>query len=284
MDAVGPRRRAAPGCEDHAGQRSDRPRGAEAPAASRARPLPAEVAAEIRKAADTATAHHREVLVVKMEDAVAAYDRHRFQEAARLAKVVADEAPAVPGRAGAGGLGRLPGRPLARGRPPARGLRDAHRRRRPPAGADGLLPGPAPAAQGGRPVAEPAPALARARCAGRGPDRGGRQLADQGDLEGAISLLATAGAGRALRNPSDRHIRQWYALADLYERAGDLPRAREFFLRVAQADPDAYDVADRLGALGPEPPQAPVRKPAAPQALGQEGRPLNRALQALLRR
>ena len=51
-------------------------------------------------------------------------------------------------------------------------------------------------------------------------------LADTGDLNGAISMLATAGASKALRNPSDRHIRQWYLLADLYERAGDVPRAR----------------------------------------------------------
>jgi tetratricopeptide (TPR) repeat protein len=76
-------------------------------------------------------------------------------------------------------------------------------------------------------------------------------LADGGDLDGAISLLAGAGAGKALRNPADRHIRQWYALGDLYDRAGDLPRARELFERVAIADPEAYDVLERLDALGP---------------------------------
>ena len=77
-------------------------------------------------------------------------------------------------------------------------------------------------------------------------------LADTGDLNGAISMLATAGASKALRNPSDRHIRQWYLLADLYERAGDVPRAREYFERVLRADDQAYDVADRLRGLGPE--------------------------------
>ncbi len=77
-------------------------------------------------------------------------------------------------------------------------------------------------------------------------------LADTGDLNGAISMLATAGATKALRNPSDRHIRQWYLLADLYERAGDVPRAREYFERVLRADAQAYDVADRLRGLGPE--------------------------------
>ncbi len=68
---------------------------------------------------------------------------------------------------------------------------------------------------------------------------------------GAIALLVDAGAGRLVRNPSDRHVRQWYVLADLTERAGDLAKARELFLRVQSADPDAYDVAERLESLGP---------------------------------
>ncbi len=77
-------------------------------------------------------------------------------------------------------------------------------------------------------------------------------LADTGDLNGAIAMLATAGATKALRNPSDRHVRQWYLLADLYERAGDVPRAREYFERILRADPEAYDVAERLRGLGAE--------------------------------
>jgi tetratricopeptide (TPR) repeat protein len=76
-------------------------------------------------------------------------------------------------------------------------------------------------------------------------------LADNGDLQSAIAMLATAGASKALRNPSNRHIRQWYLLADLYERAGDVPRARELFERVLRVDREAYDVADRLMGLGP---------------------------------
>jgi tetratricopeptide (TPR) repeat protein len=75
-------------------------------------------------------------------------------------------------------------------------------------------------------------------------------MADAGDVSGAISMLTTAGASRALRNPSGRHVRQWYLLADLYERSGDLPRARQYFERVLKADPDAYDVAERLRGLG----------------------------------
>jgi tetratricopeptide (TPR) repeat protein len=71
--------------------------------------------------------------------------------------------------------------------------------------------------------------------------------ADQGDLTGAIATLERA--ARKVAKPQDRHLRQWYALADLYERAGDLPRARDLFARVSATDPDAFDVRVRLRAL-----------------------------------
>jgi tetratricopeptide (TPR) repeat protein len=72
-------------------------------------------------------------------------------------------------------------------------------------------------------------------------------LADQGDLNGAVRLLETS-----LRRskPKASHLRQWYALADLYERAGELPRARDLFSQIAAVDPGAYDVKQRLYALG----------------------------------
>ena len=44
--------------------------------------------------------------------------------------------------------------------------------------------------------------------------------ADLGDLDGAVRLLVDAGAGRLVRNPSERHLRQWYVLGDLMERSG----------------------------------------------------------------
>ena len=72
-------------------------------------------------------------------------------------------------------------------------------------------------------------------------------LADQGDLRGAVKLLE--GSLRRSR-PKVSHLRQWYALADLYERAGELPRARDLFTQIAAIDPDAYDVRQRLVALG----------------------------------
>jgi tetratricopeptide (TPR) repeat protein len=75
--------------------------------------------------------------------------------------------------------------------------------------------------------------------------------ADQGDLAGAVGVLVEAGAGRRVRNPAERHIRQWYVLADLMERSGDLAKSRELFLRVSDVDPHAYDVDERLESLGP---------------------------------
>ncbi len=75
-------------------------------------------------------------------------------------------------------------------------------------------------------------------------------LADQRKLNAAVEVLASAGAARNLRHPSDRHLRQWYVLADLYERAGDTAHARELFGRVAAADPELADAAERYDALG----------------------------------
>jgi tetratricopeptide (TPR) repeat protein len=73
-------------------------------------------------------------------------------------------------------------------------------------------------------------------------------LADRGDIDGAIRLLERGPA--APKRPRDHHLRLWYALADLYERAGDTPRARDLFRRVAAADPDLGQVSERLASLG----------------------------------
>ncbi len=72
-------------------------------------------------------------------------------------------------------------------------------------------------------------------------------LADQGDVAGAIALLED-GPVRPKR-VAGHHLRLWYALGDLYERAGDLPRARELFGRIVRHEPDFVDVAERLAHL-----------------------------------
>jgi len=75
-------------------------------------------------------------------------------------------------------------------------------------------------------------------------------LADQLKYSEAIELLTRAGATKQLRNPSYRHVRLWYALADIFDRAGDTVSAREMFARVVIAEPDAYDAQARLNELG----------------------------------
>jgi tetratricopeptide (TPR) repeat protein len=72
-------------------------------------------------------------------------------------------------------------------------------------------------------------------------------MADRGDVGGAIRLLESTRVNQRRAQP--HHLRHWYALADLYERAGDIPRARELFRRVAAVEPDAFDVPDRVRAL-----------------------------------
>ena len=72
-------------------------------------------------------------------------------------------------------------------------------------------------------------------------------LADQGRLRDAIALLEAA--AKPTKRPMLHHLRMAYALADLYERAGDLPKARELFGRVAASEEDFVDVQARLRAL-----------------------------------
>jgi tetratricopeptide (TPR) repeat protein len=73
-------------------------------------------------------------------------------------------------------------------------------------------------------------------------------LADRGDLAGALKLMLRA--ADAPKRVRDYHLKQWYVIADLYDRSGDVVRARNFFKRVATVDPRYADVGDRLATLG----------------------------------
>lgn len=73
-------------------------------------------------------------------------------------------------------------------------------------------------------------------------------LADRNRLAEAISVLEQG--VRPTKRVQERHMRLWYALADLYDRAGDVPRAKSLFARLASEDPDFADVPARLAALG----------------------------------
>jgi tetratricopeptide (TPR) repeat protein len=72
-------------------------------------------------------------------------------------------------------------------------------------------------------------------------------MADDGDLPGAVRLLEQG--WRIPRRAQEHHLRRGYALADVYERAGDVARARELFARLAVLDPDFADVRLRAQAL-----------------------------------
>lgn len=72
-------------------------------------------------------------------------------------------------------------------------------------------------------------------------------LADQGKLREAVQLLGKN--WRQPKRPKDHQLRRAYALADLYERSGDLPRARALFGWLGAMAPDYVDVEDRLASL-----------------------------------
>ena len=73
-------------------------------------------------------------------------------------------------------------------------------------------------------------------------------LADQDRMADAIRLMEQG--VKYPKRAREHHLRMWYVLADLYERAGDAVRARQLFRRVAEELPDFADVPARLRALG----------------------------------
>lgn len=72
--------------------------------------------------------------------------------------------------------------------------------------------------------------------------------ADRGDLSEAIELMQPS------QQPPKRvrahHLRQWYVLADFYDRAGDTVSAARWFQQIAAREPQFADVRDRLRSLG----------------------------------
>ena len=72
-------------------------------------------------------------------------------------------------------------------------------------------------------------------------------LADQGRLADAIKVLEGGSLGS--KTLKEHHLRMRYALADLYDRAGESQAARRPFEAVVGADPEFFDVRDRLRQL-----------------------------------
>jgi tetratricopeptide (TPR) repeat protein len=73
-------------------------------------------------------------------------------------------------------------------------------------------------------------------------------LADRGELGEAIALMQAA--AQAPKRVREHHLRQWYFLADLLDRAGDTVSASRWFREVAHHDAGFADVRDRLRSLG----------------------------------
>ena len=183
----------------------------------------------------------------RMREAGDAFRRGRFEEARRILRPLAESAPRVAALRELYGLtlyrlGRWKQavdqleafRTLTGSTDQHPVLADCYRALRRYADVEGLWDELRTASPGGELVAE-----GRIVAAGA--------LADQGRLDEALALLEPA--VKPVRKAKPHHLRVAYALADLYERAGDLPRARELFQRVATSDPEFVDVQDRLAAL-----------------------------------
>lgn len=177
-----------------------------------------------------------------------ALDRERFEESRRLARTVTREAPDVAEAQEIAGLaayrlGRWreavvaleAARAITRGIANHAVLADSYRAQRKYDQVEELW----------LEVREASPEpgqMAEARIVAAG------ARADQGDLPGAIKIMGTVGS--RVRKVRDYHLKQWYVLGDLYDRSGDVVRARQFFETVLTHDPQFADVAQRLRSLG----------------------------------
>jgi tetratricopeptide (TPR) repeat protein len=209
------------------------------------KPLDPEVAAELV----TALGNQRGArLAERLAQASEALDRERFEEARRIATSIAKEAPAVAAAHEVVGLASYR---LGKYRQAAAALQAAQDLHPEPS----MLPVIADCYRAQakwqsvervwREIRDASPAhevLAEGRIVAAG------ALADQGDLPGAIRVMEPA--TKKPKVVREHHLRQWYVLADLYDRVGDPIAARRWFSAVAEADPDYADVHQRLRGLG----------------------------------
>ena len=220
-------------------------RGRAAPASGRRRrSAPAEVTKEIT---GTVGAAHAGKVEGELMEAARAFERERYKDAGRTLRRLAEEAPGLPAVRELYGLTLYR---LGRWNEAAKQLEayrsqtgsveqhpvlaDSYRALGRHKKADALWDELRGASAPGEIVTE-----GRIVAAG--------SLADRGDIAGGIRLLERGPI--KVKRPRDHHLRLWYALADLYERAGDTPRARDLFGRVVAAAPDFADAAERLNAL-----------------------------------
>ena len=73
-------------------------------------------------------------------------------------------------------------------------------------------------------------------------------LSDRKLYEEAHAIMAKAAGD--MKRPSEYHLRQWFVIADIYDKQGNVIQARQFFERIALHDRQFVDVAERLATLG----------------------------------
>ncbi len=73
-------------------------------------------------------------------------------------------------------------------------------------------------------------------------------FADRKQYEEALQLMEKAAGD--LARPAEYNLRQWFVIADLYDKQGNVIMARQFFERIARHDSQFVDVAERLSTLG----------------------------------
>lgn len=204
-----------------------------------------EVVAEIHAALDPQRAAR---LSERLASASAALDRERFEEARRMVQPLVRELPGVAAVHEVNGLAAYR---LGRWRQAAQSLELARQLKPDPS----LLPVLADSYRAQKRWADvdsvwndvkaaspPHDVMAEARIVVAGAH------ADRGDLAGAIALMEPS--TKAPKRVRDHHLRQWYVLADLYDRAGDTVSATRWFQQIAARDPQFADVRERLRALG----------------------------------
>jgi tetratricopeptide (TPR) repeat protein len=209
------------------------------------KPLDPEVAAELTAALG---AQRGARLTERLAQASEALDRERFQEARRIATAIAKEAPSV---AAAHELVGLASYRLGLYKQAVSALETAQDLHPDPA----LLPVIADCqrAQGRWAAVDRVWSEIKAASPSHDVMAEGRMvaagaLADQDDLRGALSVMEPATKRpKAVR---EFHLRQWYVLADLYDRTGDPISARRWFSTILEFDDEFADVHDRLRSLG----------------------------------
>jgi tetratricopeptide (TPR) repeat protein len=219
--------------------------------AATARPRPdaavdPEVLAELHAAA--ADPRRADRLAERLTSAAAALDRERYDDARRMVAPVVRELPKLAAGHEISGLANYR---MDRWREAAAALEQARQLHTDPA----LLPVLADCYRAmkrwpevdaiWREIRELSPShevMAEARIVVAGAH------ADRGELKQAIALMQPA--QKPPKKVRDYHVREWYVLADLLDRAGDTMGATRWFREVLAHDADFADARERLRALG----------------------------------